>query len=65
MTALPHLTIADHERHLRHAIELARQSRANGNHPFGAMLVGPDGRILLEAENGAIPAIAPPKPNAR
>ncbi len=53
MPGLPSFTHADHERHLRHAIELARQSRANGNHPFGAMLVGPDGTILIEAENGA------------
>ena len=39
------------ERHLRRAIELARQARERGNHPFGAVLVDGDGTVLLEAEN--------------
>jgi tRNA(Arg) A34 adenosine deaminase TadA len=50
---MPFPTLADHERHLRRTFDLARQSRANGNHPFAAILVGPDGKVLLEAENGA------------
>lgn len=41
----------DHETFLRRAIALAVQSRDGGNHPFGALLVGPDGAILLEAMN--------------
>jgi tRNA(Arg) A34 adenosine deaminase TadA len=36
---------------LRRAIDLARQSRARGDHPFGALLAGPDGAVLLEAMN--------------
>ena len=36
---------------LRLTFDLARHARANGNHPFGAILVGPDGAILLEAGN--------------
>jgi tRNA(Arg) A34 adenosine deaminase TadA len=36
--------------YLERAIEISRQSRANGNHPFGALLVL-DGQIVLEAEN--------------
>ncbi|MEX3008711.1 nucleoside deaminase [Hoeflea sp. TYP-13] len=36
---------------LRRTIEIARESRAGGNHPFGALLAGPDGEILMEAEN--------------
>ncbi len=36
---------------LRIAIEIARQARAGGNHPFGATLVGPDGTVLLRAGN--------------
>jgi tRNA(Arg) A34 adenosine deaminase TadA len=36
--------------YLERAIERSRQSRANGNHPFGAVLVIDD-RIVLEAEN--------------
>ena len=37
---------------LRLAFAVARQSRADGNHPFGAVLVGPDGNVLLEQGNG-------------
>ncbi len=29
-------------RHLRHANEVARRAMADGHHPFGALLVGPD-----------------------
>lgn len=36
---------------LRRTIELAVDSRARGDHPFGALLAGPDGEILLEAMN--------------
>ena len=43
--------MADHERHLLAAIELARRAREHGNHPFGALLVDADGNVLLEAEN--------------
>ncbi|HEY1721137.1 MAG TPA: nucleoside deaminase [Magnetospirillaceae bacterium] len=53
MPALPAFTADQHQTHLRHAIELARRSRANGNHPFAATLVGPDGALLMEQENGA------------
>nr|WP_300151616.1 nucleoside deaminase [Propionicimonas sp.] len=40
--------------HLRRAIAVARSARDHGNQPFGAVLVGPDGRIALEAENTVI-----------
>jgi tRNA(Arg) A34 adenosine deaminase TadA len=36
---------------LRQSIRLAAQSRAAGNHPFGALLAGPDGAVLLSAGN--------------
>lgn len=36
---------------LARTIDLARQSRARGDHPFGALLAGPDGEVLLEAMN--------------
>ena len=36
---------------LRAAIAVARRAREHGNHPFGALLVGQDGQVLLEAEN--------------
>ncbi len=39
---------------IRVAINVARRSRENGNHPFGAVLVDKDGNILLEAENTVV-----------
>src|SRR5215212_1670135 len=38
------------ERFIRQAIELAREARTHGNHPFGALLVV-DERVVLTAEN--------------
>lgn len=37
--------------YLRMTIQLARESRASGNHPFGALLVGPQGEVLLTSGN--------------
>ena len=37
--------------HLRRAIAVSVAARAAGNHPFGAVLVAPDGEVVLEAEN--------------
>jgi len=37
--------------HLRRCIELARQARADGNEPFGSLLVGADGTVLMELTN--------------
>jgi tRNA(Arg) A34 adenosine deaminase TadA len=45
----------DHERFLRRTLEVARAARAAGQHPFGAILVGPDGAILMEQGNGYLP----------
>jgi tRNA(Arg) A34 adenosine deaminase TadA len=39
------------EDYLRLTLAIARQARAAGNHPFGAILVGPDGSVLLQAGN--------------
>lgn len=36
---------------LYQALKIAQRSRANGNHPFGALLVDSKGQIMLEAEN--------------
>ena len=44
------------ERHLRTAIELARRSREQGNHPFGSLLTDADGNVVLEAENTVVSA---------
>jgi tRNA(Arg) A34 adenosine deaminase TadA len=37
-----------HEHFVRQAIELARQARRAGNHPFGALLVV-DGEVVMTA----------------
>ena len=39
---------------LRATIAIARRSREHGNHPFGALLAGLDGQVLLEAENTVV-----------
>jgi tRNA(Arg) A34 adenosine deaminase TadA len=39
---------------IRAAIDIAFNSREHGNHPFGALLVDKNGRILLEAENTVV-----------
>ena len=36
---------------LRLTIRIAGESRASGNHPFGALLAGPDGEVLLTSGN--------------
>ncbi|HEY1981381.1 MAG TPA: nucleoside deaminase [Xanthobacteraceae bacterium] len=45
----------DHEAFLRRAFDVARRAREHGNHPFGAILVGPSGEVMIEAENGFMP----------
>jgi tRNA(Arg) A34 adenosine deaminase TadA len=46
---------AQHLAFLRRSFEIARRAREHGNHPFGALLVGPSGDVLLEQENGYLP----------
>ena len=36
---------------VRRAIAISAEAVVHGNHPFGAVLVGPAGEVLLEAEN--------------
>jgi tRNA(Arg) A34 adenosine deaminase TadA len=45
----------DDEALLRRAFAVARRARQNGNHPFGALLAGADGAVLMEQENGYLP----------
>jgi tRNA(Arg) A34 adenosine deaminase TadA len=44
------------EHFLRRSFEVARRAMVHGNHPFGAILVDAGGKVLLEAENGYMPA---------
>jgi len=41
---------------LRRCFAVARRSTAHGNHPFGAILVDGNGDVLIEMENGFMPA---------
>jgi len=51
------LTPAERDAHfLRRSFDVARRSMTHGNHPFGAILVDGGGKVLLEAENGYMPA---------
>ena len=43
----------DHLAHLRRSFEVAQAARAAGHHPFGAVLVGPDGAVLMEQGNAS------------
>ncbi len=40
---------------LRQAFAVAARAATHGNHPFGAVLAGPDGQVLMEQENGYLP----------
>jgi tRNA(Arg) A34 adenosine deaminase TadA len=44
------------EHFLRRSFEVARRALTHGNHPFGAILVDQNRNVLLEAENGYMPA---------
>jgi tRNA(Arg) A34 adenosine deaminase TadA len=52
MNFLPDL---DHVTLMRRAFVVAARARDNGNHPFGAILAGPDGEVIMEQENGFLP----------
>jgi tRNA(Arg) A34 adenosine deaminase TadA len=41
---------------LRRSFDVARRAVTNGNHPFGAILVDRHRNVLIEAENGYMPA---------
>jgi tRNA(Arg) A34 adenosine deaminase TadA len=46
-----HAGLKSDEDYIRLTLDIARKARLSGNHPFGAILVGPDGSVLLEAGN--------------
>jgi len=57
MTGLGDLGQAEHDdMFLRRTFDVARRSLTHGNHPFGAILVDGNGKVLIEAENGYMPA---------
>jgi tRNA(Arg) A34 adenosine deaminase TadA len=44
------------EHFLRRSFDVARRALTHGNHPFGAILVDEKRNVLIEAENGYMPA---------
>jgi tRNA(Arg) A34 adenosine deaminase TadA len=51
------LTQAQADKHfLARTFEVARRSMRSGNHPFGAILVDRNRKVLIETENGYMPA---------
>jgi tRNA(Arg) A34 adenosine deaminase TadA len=49
------VTVTDADRvHLRRCVQLAEQALADGDEPFGSLLVGPDGAVLLEDRNRVV-----------
>jgi tRNA(Arg) A34 adenosine deaminase TadA len=57
MTDVSKLTTSERDEHfLRLSFEVARRSLTHGNHPFGALLVDAEGNVLIETENGYMPA---------
>jgi tRNA(Arg) A34 adenosine deaminase TadA len=44
------------EHFLRRSFDVARRAATHGNHPFGAVLVDQNHNVLIEAENGYMPA---------
>jgi tRNA(Arg) A34 adenosine deaminase TadA len=57
MADVPDLSGSELDEHfLRRSFEVARRAVTHGNHPFGAILVDQSGKVLIEAENGYMPA---------
>lgn len=44
------------EHFLRRSFDVARRAMTRGNHPFGAILVDGNHHVLIETENGYMPA---------
>jgi tRNA(Arg) A34 adenosine deaminase TadA len=57
MTGVPDRSASEFDEHfLRRSFDVARRAVAHGNHPFGAILVDQNRNVLIEAENGYMPA---------
>jgi tRNA(Arg) A34 adenosine deaminase TadA len=57
MNSISNMTTSELDEHfLRRSFEVARRALTHGNHPFGAILVDGSQNVLLEAENGYMPA---------
>jgi tRNA(Arg) A34 adenosine deaminase TadA len=52
------------EAFLRRAIELAREARADGRHPFGSLIVNAVGEVVVESRNNAVRPAGDPTQHA-
>jgi tRNA(Arg) A34 adenosine deaminase TadA len=50
------VSLMDDEDLLRRSFAVAKRALSHGMHPFGAILAGPDGTVLMEQENAYMPA---------
>ncbi len=50
--------------YLRRAIELAREARADGRHPFGSLVVDAEGVVVVESRNNVPPPAGDPTQHA-
>ena len=55
MSPPPRPSDLDDAAFLRRSFEVAKRAQSHDNHPFGAILIGADGNILIETENGFMP----------
>lgn len=51
-------------RHLRHALRVAEQTRAEGAHPFGALVVDRHGEVVAVCGNDSLPPTGDPTRHA-
>jgi len=49
---------------LRRAIDLAREARADGRHPFGCVIVNARGEVVVESRNNAVRPMGDPTQHA-
>ena len=57
MSDIANLSPSELDEHfLRRSFAVARRAMINGDHPFGAILVDQSRNVLIEAENGYMPA---------
>src|ERR1700681_1164452 len=57
MDRISNMSTSEFDAHfLRRSFEVARRALSHGNHPFAAILVDQNHNVLIEAENGYMPA---------
>src|SRR3984893_4726131 len=66
MDSISNMSTSELDEHfLRRSFEVARRALTHGNHPFGAILVARNRNVMIDAENGHMPAHAGTAPAER